>query len=263
MEVSLEMKKMVLGLFLLCVALSASVACAAGSAMDKDVLKVGTESTFRPFEFRNDKNEIVGFDIDLINAIGAKLGKKIEIVDTAFDSLIPSLLTNKIDIIAAGMSATAERAKKVTFSETYYSTPDAIVVKTENTNIKATKDLEGKTGTVQTGTIQDSFLTSVKGVKEIKRFSKTDDALLEVLLGRADFAVVDSTVTEDNLKNNKNFVGKLKVAFLEQISKTGMALAMNKEDTKLHEAVTKAFAELKKEGFFEKLGKKWELASAK
>ena len=167
------MKKMVLGLFLLCVALSASVACAAGSAMDKDVLKVGTESTFRPFEFRNDKNEIVGFDIDLINAIGAKLGKKIEIVDTAFDSLIPSLLTNKIDIIAAGMSATAERAKKVTFSETYYSTPDAIVVKNENTNIKATKDLEGKTGTVQTGTIQDSFLTSVKGVKEIKRFSKT------------------------------------------------------------------------------------------
>ena len=53
------------------------------------------------------------------------------------------------------------------------------------------------------------------------------------------------------------------MAFLEQISKTGMALAMNKEDTKLHEAVTKAFAELKKEGFFEKLGKKWELASAK
>ena len=240
----MRMKKMVLGVFLLCVALSASVACAAGSALDNDVLKVGTESTFRPFEFRNDKNEIVGFDIDLINAIGAKLGKKIEIV-------------------AAGMSATEERAKKVSFSETYYSTPDAIVVKTENTNLKATKDLEGKIGTVQTGTIQDSFLTSVKGVKEIKRFSKTDDALLEVLLGRADFAVVDSTVTEDNLKNNKNFVGKLKVAFLEQISKTGMALAMNKEDTKLQEAVNKAFAELKKEGLFEKLGKKWELASAK
>jgi len=224
---------------------------------------VATDATWPPMEFVDENKEIVGFDIDLINAIGAKLGKKIEIVDTAFDSLIPSLLTNKIDIIAAGMSATAERAKKVTFSETYYSTPDAIVVKNENTNIKATKDLEGKTGTVQTGTIQDSFLTSVKGVKEIKRFSKTDDALLEVLLGRADFAVVDSTVTEDNLKNNKNFVGKLKVAFLEQISKTGMALAMNKEDTKLHEAVTKAFAELKKEGLFEKLGKKWELASAK
>ena len=257
------MRKLLVSVFLVSMLFSASVACAVESALDRDVLRVGTESTFRPFEFRNDKNEIVGFDIDLINAVGAKLGKKIEIVDTAFDSLIPSLLTKKIDIIAAGMSATAERAKKVAFSETYYSTPDAIVVKTENADIKATKDLAGRIGTVQTGTIQDSFITSVKGVREIKRFSKTDDALLEVLLGRADFAVVDSTVTEDNLKNNKNFVGKLKVAFLEQISKTGMALAMNKEDTKLQEAVKKAFDELKKEGFLEKLGKKWELASAK
>ncbi len=250
------MKKLVVLLAVIFVFTSAIGAMAAQSALEKDVIRVGTESTFRPFEFRNVDNEVVGFDIDLINMIAEKLGKKVEIVDSSFESLIPSLLTKKIDIIAAGMSATEERAKRVAFSDTYYLTPSAVVVKAEESGITKEEDLKGdKVATVQMGTIQDAYVSKL-GLKEVKRFSKTDDAFREVLLGRADFAVVDGTVTQENLENNKDFTDTLKKAFNLYIDK-GMALAMSKDDPQFVEAVDNALRELKESGALDELEKKW------
>ena len=243
---------MCLSLLLLFVGTSGAMA---ESVLDKDVIVVGTESTFRPFEFRNVQNEVVGFDIDLINMIAEKLGKEVKIVDASFDSLIPSLLTKKIDIIAAGMSATPERAKRVAFSDVYYITPSAVTVKTEVENITKEEDLLGKIATVQMGTIQDEYVSKLD-LKEVKRFSKTDDAFLKVLLGRADFAVIDGTVTKENLKENKDFIGKLKVVMQLRIDK-GMALAMRKDDPTFAEAVNKVLADLKESGALDELEKKW------
>lgn len=248
-------KKLLCCLSVVVIIAAGSVAFAA-SALDSDVITVGTESTFRPFEFRSADNEIVGFDIDLATMIGRKLGKEIKIVDMAFDALIPSILTGKIDLVAAGMSNTPERAKKVAFSDSYYSTPDAFIVKQDVDTINGVEDLAGKTCSVQLGTIQDGFVSGMKDL-EIKRFSKTDDALREVLLGRVDFAVVDSTVAAENLKSNKDFVGKLKVAFKHKIGSSAMALAMNKKDPAFVEAVNKALGELKEDGSLDMLEKKW------
>lgn len=251
------MFKKVLCLFLVIIVLSFAPAIfASDSSLDSDVILVGTESTFRPFEFRSEDNEIVGFDIDLAHMIGKKLGKEIKIVDMAFDALIPSILTKKIDIVAAGMSATPKRAKKVAFSRSYYTTPDAFITKVDNTKIKTVEDLAGKTASVQLGTIQDDFASGIEDVT-VKRFSKTDDALREVLLGRADFAVVDSTVAQENVTNNKSFAGKLQIAFMHKITDTGMALAMNKEDAEFVEAVDSALGELMADGSLEMLENKW------
>jgi len=230
----------------------------AASVLDSDIIKVGTESTFRPFEFRSADNKIVGFDMDLAKMIGDKLDKKVEIVDMSFDSLIPALLTGKINMIAAGMSNTAERAKKVAFSDPYYSAPDAVIVKNDNENIKVMDNLEGKKCSVQLGTIQDGFVSGLNNI-DIKRFSKTDDALREVLLGRVDFAVVDSTVASEILKSSKDFSGKLKVAFKFKIGKpdSAMALAMNKKDPEFVSAVNKALEELNDAGELNKLEDKW------
>lgn len=233
-----------------------SSAVLAASVMDKDVIWVGTESTFKPFEFRNEKNHIVGFDIDLINTIADKMGKKVEIVDMAFDALIPSLLTGKIDMIAAGMSATPERAKRVAFSDVYYTTPDAFTVKADRTDIASLDDLDGKKVSVQLGTIQDAFVSKRKGL-EVKRYQKTDDAFREVLLGRVDVACVDGTVTKENLKNNKDYTDTLKVAFFHPISQTGMALAMSLEDPELKKNVNAALGEVLSGPAFQELKDKW------
>jgi len=92
-------------------------------------LIVGTEATFPPFEFVDEKTkEIVGFDIDIAREIAKALGVKLKVEDIAFDGLIPSLLTKKIDLIAAAMTITPERAKVVSFSDPYFTAGQVIVV---------------------------------------------------------------------------------------------------------------------------------------
>ena len=120
------MKKILSIFAVLALILIAGTAFAA-SVMDKDVIVVGTEGTYPPFEFHDKTGALVGYDIDLFNAVAEKMGKKVEWVDMAFDGLIPALLTNKIDMIAACMSVTSERSKKVNFSDPYVITFSAFI----------------------------------------------------------------------------------------------------------------------------------------
>lgn len=226
-----------------------------GDAMDKEVLKVGTESTYPPFEFRDKNNNLVGFDIDLMEAIAKKIGKKIEWVDMPFDSLIPALLAGKIDVIAAGLSATEERAKKVAFSIPYQISLSSFVVRADDNSIKTLDDLKGKTIAVQLGTVQDTFCSAIPNVK-MKRFQKFDDCVREVVLGRADATLMDKPVAIEFCES-KDFKGKVKIAFDQVITEAGKALAFRKEDKRLLEAVNKALEEMKKSGELQNLTDKW------
>ncbi len=227
----------------------------AGSVMDKDVIRVGTEATYPPFEYRNKDNEVVGYDIDIANLIGEKIGKKVEIVDMAFDGLIPALMTGKIDMVAAGMTNTAERKKKVNFSSVYYNIENAFVVLADDESIKGIDDLDGKVATVQIATAQDTFITKVGTPKEIKRFQKNDDALRELLLGRGDFTVINYTVAKSFLNNSEAFKGKLKIGFRNFINKPGegIALGLPKGDEAFQKAVNEALADMEKSGELTKL----------
>ena len=103
---------------------SAALAIAAsfaGNAMARDLLHVGTEPTFAPFEFLDTKTrEFSGFDIDLIKAVADKAGYDVKIMNMGFDALIPALSSGTIDVIASGISITEERQKKVDFTTPYY-----------------------------------------------------------------------------------------------------------------------------------------------
>jgi len=232
-----------------------NIGAAWGDAIDKDVLKVGTESTYPPFEFRDKNNNLVGFDIDLMEAIAKRIGKKIEWVDMPFDSLIPALLAGKIDIIAAGMSATKERAQKVAFSIPYYISLSSFIVRADDNSIKTLDDLKGKTIAVQLGTVQDTFCSAIPEVK-MKRFQKFDDCVREVVLGRADATLMDKVVAIEYCES-KDFKGKIKIAFDQVITEAGKALALRKEDTKLLEAINKAIEDMEKSGELQAMIDKW------
>lgn len=92
-------------------------------------LIVGTNAEFEPFEYRNDANEITGFDMEMMKYIGAELKLNIQIEDMNFDSLIAALQSGKIDVIAAGMTNTEERSQNVNFSQDYYESTQAIIVR--------------------------------------------------------------------------------------------------------------------------------------
>ena len=99
-------------------------------AQPEKVLRVATEPTFAPFEFQKEgSDELAGFDMDLIRAIGKKLGYKVEIANMGFDALIPALNTGNIDVAIAGMSITDERKQAVGMSDPYYTSGLIVMVK--------------------------------------------------------------------------------------------------------------------------------------
>lgn len=239
-------------------ALTAAAACASESAMKKDTLVVGTESTFPPFEFRSADNQIQGYDIDLIEAIAKKIGKKVQWVDMSFDGLLPSVMTHKIDIIAACMSATPERQKKVAFSDVTNHSDSAFFVLSgkEAGEVAA---FEGKTITTQLGTIQDAFAHTIKGAS-VRNYQKTDDCLREVLYGRADAALIDGP-SGWKYSQSKDFAGKISMCCLVNVASEskGSAFGMAKDDPELLAAVDKALGEMKADGSFQALRDKWGL----
>ena len=112
---------------------------------DAKVLRVGTEATYAPFEFQDDKSkEYIGFDMDLIRAVGKQMGYEVQIQNLSFDGLIPALEAGNIDLAASGMTITEERAKKILFSEPYYKAGISVMVKEGNNDIKSFNDLAGK-----------------------------------------------------------------------------------------------------------------------
>jgi lysine-arginine-ornithine-binding protein len=249
------MKRLTLLAILLFALVVTLTACATPAASPSQPLVMGTESTFPPYEFRNEKNEIVGFDVDLANAIAKKLNRELKIEDMAFDSLIPALLSKKIDMVVAGMTITEARKEKVNFSDPYYETGLVWVVRADDDSIKTADDLKGKTLSTQTGTTSDIQASKIEGVN-MKRFQQFTDALLEVSAGRADACIVNEPTAIDYTMKNKDVKIGGKLQF-EGTERQYNGIALRKEDTQLLDGINKALKELKDSGEYDKLVTQW------
>ncbi|MBP2652787.1 MAG: glnH 4 [Firmicutes bacterium] len=240
-----------LALFLLTLAISG---CGQQPSQSAKVLKVGAETTFPPFEFQDDKTkDYVGFDVDLMKAIGKQLGYEVEIVSMGFDGLIPALESGQIDVIASGMSITPERQQKVTFSDPYYKSGLSIVVKKADTAINSFKDLEGKRLATQIGT------TSAEEAKKIpnatvREFNSPSEAFLELQAGGADAVINDLPVNQYYLAQGGNKEAKL---IGDILNSEEYGLAISKKNNELTQKINTALAELKKNGEYGKIYEKW------
>ncbi|MEA3544345.1 MAG: transporter substrate-binding domain-containing protein [Thermodesulfobacteriota bacterium] len=111
----------------------------------RGVLKVGMEPGYMPFEMTNQKGEIIGFDVDMAKGIAKAMGVKLELVNTAWDGIIPALLTKKYDMIMSGMTVTQERNLKINFADPYIVIGQTILIKKEHAaDVKSYKDLNKK-----------------------------------------------------------------------------------------------------------------------
>jgi polar amino acid transport system substrate-binding protein len=232
----------------------------AASALDKDVLTVGTEATYPPIEYYDENNVITGFDVELLALIGPKIGREIKFVDMAYDGLIPALVTGKIDMAAAAINATAERREIVDFSDVYQVADASIVVKADNKDLRDLASLKGRAIGVQIGTTEDSYLTNAGLGADIRRYQKVDDAVNDVSLGRIDGILLDSPVAISYVENEK-FKGSIAVSFKEMINgpEEGFSLAVRKGDAQLVEALNKALRELQASGELDALKEKYGL----
>lgn len=232
-----------------------SVAFLAG-CQTKKTLVVGTEATFAPFEFTDDKNNIIGFDIDVINYVAKELGEKIEIKNTPFETLVESLGAKQVDIVIAGMTITEERAEKVLFSKPYYNAYQVIVVREGDTSINTVEDLADKVIAVQVGTTGAMEASAIKGADEhpqLKQFKKVNEAFMELQNGRADAVIIDAPVA----KNYMAKLGGMKYAGAPFTEDEEFGIAVHKDNTVLMDKINKALDKLVQSGEYDVLVKKW------
>ncbi|WP_094603804.1 Glutamine-binding periplasmic protein [Sporomusa silvacetica DSM 10669] len=221
---------------------------------DQKVLKVGSETTFAPFEFQDEKTkDYIGFDMDLIKAVGKQMGVEVQVQSMGFDGLIPALEAGNIDAAISGMTITDERAKKVNFSKPYYKSGLSMVVKADNNTLKSFKDLEGKRIAVQIGTTGASEAKKIKDVK-VREFNNAPEAFIELNSGGVDAVVNDLPVNEYYIAQAG---GKDAKIVGEPLNSEEYGIAVAKKNTELAEKINKAIDELKKNGEYEKIYVKW------
>ena len=206
------------------------------------VLRMGTNATFPPYEYVDENNEVAGIDADIAAAIADKLGMELEITDMAFDSLIPALQSDTIDIVLAGMTVDPERAESVNFTDSYATGVQVIIVP-EGSDIASPDDLEGKNIGVQTGTTGDLYCTDDYGQEFVKQFDNGPLAVAALLNGQVDCVVIDNEPAKNYVAANEG-LKILDTAYADE----DYAAAIAKEDTELFEQVNAAIQELKEDG---------------
>lgn len=212
-------------------------------------LIMGTNATFPPYEYY-EGDEIVGIDVEIAQAIGEKLGMEVTVEDMEFDALIPALASNKVDIVAAGMTVTPERQESVNFTDTYATAAQVIIVK-QGSDIASSEDLNGKILGVQMGTTGDSLASEIEGA-QVERFNKYFEAIQSVLQGKIDAVIIDSAPAKAFAEKDENLI-----ILDEALSSEDYAMAINKDNTELLDKVNAAIAELDEEGTLDEIVNKY------
>ena len=218
---------------------------------DGGVLRMGTNATFPPYEYVDENNEVAGIDADIAAAIAEKLGMELEITDMAFDSLIPALQSDTIDIVLAGMTVDPERAEQVNFTDSYATGVQVIVVP-EGSDIASPDDLEGKNIGVQTGTTGDLYCTDDYGQEFVKQFDNGPLAVAALVNGQVDCVVIDNEPAKNYVAANQG-LKILDTAYANE----EYAAAIAKDNTELFEQVNAAIQELKEDGTIDSIIEKY------
>lgn len=229
-----------------------SQSASSSTSTQKPVLKVGSEVAYAPFEFMDDNNKPTGFDLDLVKEIGAAEGYDVQIQNIAWDGLIPSLNEGKVDAVISAMTITPDRQKGALFSDRYFQATQYIAVKA-GSPIKNKEDLIGKKIGVQNNTT-GQYASEKLGVKNIRKYDTTPDALNALKIGEVDAVVADSPVVLWFIKQNPDANVVVVPSDFEK-EYYGIALKLGNSDvaTKLNDGLKK----LKANGKYNQLYKQY------
>lgn len=219
-------------------------------------LVVGVDGTFAPHAMPKLGGGVEGFNVDLINAIGAKMGRKVEIFAGQFSGLIPAMNSGQLSFVGAPTTVTPERAQNLLFTEGYLNTYYAFVVPVKSPDVKSFADLKGKTVSVNRGSAYDKWLqenASKYGFKP-ESFGTNADAVQALISGRADVQMSGNTVAAYSVLKAKD---QIKLASLKIDEGLVWGAAFRKDDAQLRNQVDEAIECLKMDGTIAKLHAKW------
>lgn len=213
------------------------------------VYVVGTDAAYAPFESQNEKGEIVGFDIEVVQAAAKRAGVELKFVNTPWEGIFNALGQGDRDMIVSAVTITEERKATMDFSDPYFDAQQLIAVK-ESSKVARFADLKKLKVGVQTGTTGDEAVTKLLGKTStsIKRFESTPLALKELEAGGVDAVVADNGVVIHHVANNPG--SKFKTVADKEFVPEQYGIAFKKGNTELQAKLNKGLAEIKADGTY-------------
>jgi polar amino acid transport system substrate-binding protein len=236
-------------------------------------VRVGSDVSYAPVEFYDafapdvldrpvgePEPQVRGIDPDLATELGRKLGVRFTFVNTAFDELIPSLQADKFDVIISSMTATAERARQISFLEYFQAGTSILVARGNPKRIRSMAGLCGETVTLQAGTIHEELVDAQQarcGARRIdaRPLASGTQVVLEVKFGRADAALADFPVAAYNAKVSGQ--GRDFQVVGDQIDPGPYGIGLRKDDAELQSVLQEALREIIADGSYDRVLTKW------
>lgn len=235
-------------------ALAALAITGCGSKKGSDTINFGTNAEFPPFEFVGTNGvigEFDGIDMAIAKQIAEENGKKVEISNMEFDSLLIALKNGQVDAVIAGMTVTDERKESVDFSTPYYKATQVIIVK-EGSDIKGAADLADKNTAVVQGYTGETVITELGYPYE--SFKKGTECVMELVNGKCDAVVIDSATASKYVSDNEG------LAIIEDpaaFDSEEYAIAVAKGNDELLSMINASIEKMIKDGTIAELGDKY------
>ena len=243
------MKNKVLFTIITLIALSLLASC----SQQSDALTVATDAAFPPFEIIDEETkEIIGFDIDLMNAIAEKAGLDIVYKNVAWDPLLAGMADCQYDMAISAMTITAARAEQFSFSDPYINAGQIVAVQIGNDTINGPEDLVGKTVGAQIGTTGSMEIEAIADTT-LKVYDTYELAFLDLVNGQVDAVVADYPLAVSFVNKYSDTLKVVGEVFTDE----NFGVAFCKDNNELIAQVNAALAELIDEGFVEELVIKW------
>ena len=217
-------------------------------------VRIAMSGLYPPFNYFDDRNQLVGFDVDIAKEIARRTGREPELITTAWDGILAGLVAKKFDLIIGSMAITEQRKKSVNFTDPYYVSGAQLIVR-KGAKITGPKDLRGKVVGVTLGETYDAYVRkSVAGVKRVATYKGgVPNLLLELNNKRIDAFVSDRLVGLYAIKK----AGSDAVLAGELLYQEEMGIAVHKDNTELLADVNTALAGMKEDGTYAQISEKW------
>lgn len=217
-------------------------------------LTVGSDTTYPPFETVDQQGNIVGFDVDVVNAICERVNCVVEFKTTAWDGIFPALAGGEFDMVASGVSITPERDQIVDFTDPYLAVTEAIAVRVEDEGLTLADFTEGDLILgAQTGTTNAATAESLVGRERLRLYDNFNTAVQALLNGDVDGVEIDGTSANAFVEQ---YAGELTVSIDDVESGTELGLVVQEGDA-LVDALNAGLAEIKADGTLDALVEKW------
>ncbi len=245
----------VLALFV--VQTSTATAGALEEIQKRGTLRVGMEPGYMPFELTNQKGEIIGFDVDMVKRVAKSMGVKLELVSTAWDGIIPALLTSKFDMIASGMTLTQQRNMTINFATPYITIGQSILVNNKFAGkIASYKDLNDASFTVgsKLGTTGEQATKRMIGKAKYISYETEQEGVMEVVNGKIDAFIYDLPFNVVAFSQK----GAGKVFHIDKpFTSEPLAWAVRKGDPDFLNFLNNFMNQVKIDGTYDKIYNKW------